>query len=269
MSTASFVTNSISARRLVRLIARCWAWDLKHLSASGFFILVALVQPVIFATIAFFMFKVGDRSGTLLYAALGAGMMGIWSATLFGSGGLIQWERWQGTLELLIGAPVPFVLVLIPATLATSSVGVYSITATLFWGWTVFDIPFELVHPLAFFISVPVTILGLGLMGLLLASTFVLYRHANAMSNLLEYPVWLVSGLLVPVTLLPSWVEPLGYILAPSWGIKAVRAAALGGDPWPPMAMTILLGIAYLFLGAFFLKHFERLARERATLALT
>ena len=29
--------------------------------------------------------------------------MGIWSATLFGSGGAIQWQRWQGTLELLVG----------------------------------------------------------------------------------------------------------------------------------------------------------------------
>ena len=48
------------------------------------------------------MFKSGSRSGTLLYAALGAGLMGIWSSTLFGSGGAIQWQRWQGTLEILI-----------------------------------------------------------------------------------------------------------------------------------------------------------------------
>ena len=39
---------------------------------------------------------------TSVYAALGAGLMGIWSATLFGSGGAIQWQRWQGTLEILV-----------------------------------------------------------------------------------------------------------------------------------------------------------------------
>ena len=43
----------------------------------------------------------------------------------------------------------------------------------------------------------------------MLASTFVLYRHASAFSNLLEYPIWLVTGLLVPLSLLPGWVEPL------------------------------------------------------------
>ena len=70
-----------------------------------FFVLISVIQPVIFATIAFFMFEAGAREGTLLYVALGAGLMGIWSSTLFGSGGAIQWQRWQGTLELLVAAP--------------------------------------------------------------------------------------------------------------------------------------------------------------------
>ena len=47
------------------------------------------------------------EEGTLLYAALGAGLMGIWSSTLFGSGGAIQWQRWQGTLEVACRRPVP------------------------------------------------------------------------------------------------------------------------------------------------------------------
>ena len=37
--------------------------------------------------------------------------MGTWSSTLFGSGGMIQWERWQGTLEMLVAAPAPFLVV--------------------------------------------------------------------------------------------------------------------------------------------------------------
>ena len=49
-------------------------------------------------------------------------------------------------------------------------------------------------------------------LGLLLASTFILYRNANAMSNLLEYPVWLVTGLLVPVSFLPGFVEPPAFV---------------------------------------------------------
>lgn len=255
--------------RVLRVMYRCWLIDLKNMSHTGFFILVSILQPVIFASIAFYMFQSGGREGTLLYAALGAGMMGIWSSTLFGSGGIIQWERYQGTLELLVAAPVPFVWVLLPATLATATLGLYSITATLVWGWLFFDIPLDLVHPWWFALALPVTIVGLGLLGLVIASTFILYRNANALSNLLEYPVWLITGLLVPLSLLPGWVRPLGYVLAPTWGVRAIRAAALGGDPARPIAMTILLGLSYFAIGALTVRYFERAARERSALTLT
>ena len=241
----------------------------KTLSTTGFFVLTAVLQPVIFASIAFFIFRTGHHGATLLYAALGAGLMGIWSSTLFGSGGAIQWQRWQGTLEVLVTAPVPFVLVVLPLTLATASIGLYSLVATLVWGRLLFGIPLHLAHPFLFALSIPATVVGLGLLGLLLASTFVLYRHANAMSNLLEYPVWLVTGLIVPVSLLPGWATPLSWLLAPTWGVEAIRHAALGGPVLPALGMTALLSVVYLVLGAAFLELFLRLARERATLSLT
>ncbi|TML69787.1 MAG: ABC transporter permease [Actinobacteria bacterium] len=255
---------------MIRLFYAGWLFHLKNLTNSTFFLLIAVLQPVIFASIAFFMFKSGSRGGTLLYAALGAGLMGIWSSTLFGSGGAIQWQRWQGTLEILIAAPAPFLIVLVPLTLATSSIGLYSICATLLWGRLFFGVPLHFVHPFQLAVALPTTVVSLGLMGLLLASTFVLYRHASAFSNLLEYPVWLVTGLLVPLSLLPGWVSWIAWTLAPSWGIRAIRDGAFGGSSaWPEVGMCAALGVAYLVLGSLFLHNFERLARQRATLALT
>src|SRR5437899_3832317 len=128
---------------MIRLFYAGWLFHLKNLTNSTFFLLIAVLQPVIFASIAFFMFKSGSRPGTLLYASLGAGVMGIWSSTLFGSGGAIQWARWQGTLEALVAAPAPFLLVLLPMTLATATVGLYSLVATLVFGRLCFGIPFS------------------------------------------------------------------------------------------------------------------------------
>lgn len=253
-----------------RLFAVGWLFHLKTLTTSLFFVLVSVLQPIIFASIAFFLFESGGREGTLLYAALGAGLMGIWSSTLFGSGGAIQWQRWQGTLEILVAAPAPFLFTLLPLTVATASLGLYSIVATLLWGRVFFGVPLELAEPLQFVVALPVTVLSLGMLGLVLASTFVLYRHASAFSNLLEYPIWLVTGLLVPLSLLPGWVEPLSWALAPTWGVRAVRDAALGGSgAWPEIGLCAGLGAVYLALGAVFLANFERLARSRATLSLT
>jgi ABC-2 type transport system permease protein len=252
----------------LRLLWAGTRFHVKSLTLSGFFILTSVIQPIIFASLAFFMFKAGARTGTLLYVSLGAGLMGIWSSTLFGSGGAIQWQRWQGTLEVGIAAPPPFVLVLLPMTVSTSIIGLYSLTATLVWGRVFFGVPFDVEHPLLFALAVPATVLGLGLLGLVLASTFVLYRNATALSNLMEYPVWLVTGLLVPLSILPGWSRPLGWIMAPKWGIDALRSAAFGGDALGPIGLCLGLAAVYLVVGSFFVGLFERLARERATLSL-
>ena len=237
---------------------------------SRWFLLINVLQPVIFASIAFYMFKAGGRPGTLLYAALGAGMMGIWSSTLFGSGGALQWNRWQGTLELLVASPPPFIIVLLPLTIATSVTGAYSLLATVFWGRIFFGVPLHLAHPLLFLLAVPTAVLALGLMGLLMVSSFILYRNANALSNLLEYPVWVATGLLFPLALLPAWVTPISWLLAPRWGIDAIRHAALGdGAVWFPIAMCAVTGVAYIVLAGVFLRIFERAARANATLSLT
>jgi ABC-2 type transport system permease protein len=254
---------------MLRVLWASWLFHLRSLTMSGFFVLTSTIQPVIFATIAFYLFRSGHREESLLWAALGAGMMGIWSSTLFGSGGAIQWQRWLGTLELLVAAPPPAIAVLVPLTVATSTIGLYSLTATLLWGRVLFGIPIHFVHPWLFALAVPATVISLGLLGLLLASTFILYRNANALSNLLEYPVWLVTGLLVPLSYLPGWAHPIGWLIAPRWGVEAMRRAALGGAPLAPIGLTLALGAAYLALGALFLRLFERLARERATLSLT
>jgi hypothetical protein len=74
----------------------------------------------------------------------------------------------------------------------------------------------------------------LGMLGLVMASTFVLYRQATAFSNLLEYPVWLVSGLLIPISLLPGWVEPISWLL-----IRLTAGLMLIPHGWPKLMAGI------------------------------
>jgi ABC-2 type transport system permease protein len=252
-----------------RVVWAGFVFNMKHLSANAFFVMTAVIQPVIFATIAFFLFQAGAREGTLLYVALGAGLMGVWSTVLFASGGVLQHMRWQGTLELSIASPPPFVQVLAPMTLANAAVGMYAVLATLIWGRVFFGVPLSIEHPLLFLLALLATVLSLGMLGLVLASSFIRYRHANALSNLLEYPVWLVSGLLIPLTIMPAWAQPISWTLAPTWGVRAVRQAAIGGNAWPEIAMCFGLASVYLFIGVHLLRWFEDLARREATLQLT
>ena len=83
-------------------------------------------------------------------------------------------------------------------------------------------------------------------------------------------PVWLICGFLVPLDALPAWVRPISWVLAPTWGMAAIRAAAGGGDPWPDLAACAgLAAVAYGVIGVFLARRLVNSARPHATLALS
>ena len=181
----------------LRVIRIGWLLQLKTMARSGFDVLTAIVTPITYATIAFFLYGRGGGQETLLWVSLGAAFMGLWASTLWGAGNMIQRQRSQQTLEFAIASPTPFLVSLIGTSLASSTVGLYSLVATLAWGRLLFDVPLEVAHPVLFALSLPAAILSLGLLGIVMAATLILYRYAWALANMLEYPVWLAAGLLV------------------------------------------------------------------------
>ena len=254
--------------RPLRLLLLGWALNFKMLSRSSFNSILAIIYPGFFATVAFFLYREGSPHA-LLYASLGASVMGIWGSTSTAAGGALQRERRHGTLELLVAAPAHFSLVMLPVTLAMSTIGLYSMAATLAWGRIVFGISLHIAHPLLFCLAVLVTIVSIGMCGFLLAVAFVRYRTAWALGNLLEYPVWLICGFLVPLSLFPSWVRPISWVLAPTWGMRGIREAAIGGAPLPDVGVCAALGAVYTLIGVLIVGRLLQSARERATLALT
>jgi len=255
--------------RTLRLLRVGWVVHVKMMSQSAFDGLLAVVWPLFFATIAFFMFRAGNDPDSLLFASLGAAVMGVWTATSVPSSSALQRARWHGTLELLVAAPVHFSVVLLPITVASATIGVYCMVGTLLWGRFLFGIELTLDVPVAFVAAVPATIVSIGALGFVLAVLFVRYRTAWAMGAVLEYPVWLVCGFLIPISLFPGWVRPISWALAPTWGMNAIRESALGGSPYPDLLVCLGLAAGYTLTGILLLDTVLRAARARATLSLT
>lgn len=259
----------MSAVAVLRALAVGYWMHLKMLATSAFNGFLAIIWPLFFATIAFLVYRQTGDDRTLLYASIGASVMGVWSAVSTSGSATVQRERRQGTLELLVAAPVPIAWVLLPITTAMATVGLYSMAATLLWGWLLFGIDVTIAHPLQFALSVPVTVLAIGMLGFLLSVTVVRYRTAWALGNAFELPVWLVSGFLVPISILPEWVRPVSWLLAPTWGVRAIRESALGGQPLPDLLVCLALGAGYLLIGVVCAESVLRSARQNASLALS
>lgn len=255
--------------RTLRLIWMGWLFQFKQLRRSSFDSFLAVLWPLFFATVAFFMFRQGGDPDSLIYASLGAAVMGIWSATSLAAGTALQRERWLGTLELLVAAPSHFALVILPVGLATSTIGVYCMATTLLWGRVVFGIDLPLEHPLLMCLAIPAALLSIGALGFLIGIAFARYRYAWALGSMTEYPMWLICGFLVPLALLPAWVPPISWLLAPTWGMNAIRESSTGGSPLPDIAMCAVLGLAYVLIGFLLTDRVLRAARAKASLSLT
>ncbi len=253
----------------LRLLGVSWLLNFKMIARSPFEGLGNVLYPLFFATVAFFVFDAGRGPRSLLYASLGAAVMGMWSSVSTTAGGAMQRERWWGTLELLVVTPRNFAILLLPVTLAMASIGIYSMVATLAWGHFLFGVDLSIEHPLAFGVSIVGTVLSFGALGFLFAVSFVRFRAAWVLGNLFEYPVWLIGGFLVPLFLLPEWVRPISWILAPTWGMRAIRESAMGGAPLTALAVCLALGGLYLAFGVLVADRMLRAARVSGSLSLT
>jgi ABC-2 type transport system permease protein len=255
--------------RTLRFVLVSWMLQFKMIMRSPFDGIGNVIYPLFFATTAFFVFQAGSSPRTLIYASLGAAVMGMWSSVSTSAGSAMQRERWWGTLELLVAAPRHFSLVLFPSTLGLATVGIYNLAATLLWGRFAFGIPLTIEHPLLFGLSIVGTVLAFAGLGLLFAVSFVRFRAAWVLGNFFEYPVWLICGFLVPLALLPSWVRPISWVLAPTWGMSAIRESALGGTPLGDLLLCLGLGAAYVGVAVPVTNRVLYDARARGTLSLT
>jgi ABC-2 type transport system permease protein len=196
-----------------------------QLSRSGFDILGMTAWPILNATMAYYLFGVGGDSRVLFSASLGATVMAIWASVVTGSSGALDFQRRLGTLELLVAAPIPFLAILAPITIATASIGIYAFASTLLWGRFVFGIPIDVVHPLLFAVALPIAVIAIGMLGLIVATTVIVYRQALFLGNSFEYPGFLITGLLIPPG---CWRPPGGCARS-----VTQRSAARHFRTWP------------------------------------
>jgi len=230
-----------------------------------------IIAPFIFTAVALMFY--GNVSNSLaLYAVIGGGMMGMWGSTLYGAGFALSSDRWNGTLEYVLGTPSRLIWIVAGRSFSAAVLGLVNALAILLIVVLGFGANLGIVNPLAFLLALVLTLVSLSALGVLLCSSFLLTRSAQVMTNGLEMPLYVASGSMFPIALLPFWSQGFSFILGPTWGIDAMRYAAYASYTgmafgyWADILVLILSTLAYLAVGFWLFIVVERRVRRDATL---
>jgi len=251
-------------------------WGSFRMSMLNFFsdpqwIIPNIIAPFIFTAVALIFFR--NASGSLaLYAVLGGGMMGMWGSTLYGAGFALSFDRWNGTLEYVLATPSRLVWIVAGRSASSAILGLVNALAVLVVAVVGFKAQLGIVDPIAFLLALVLTLASLSALGVLFCSSFLLTRAASVLTNGLEMPIYVASGSMFPIALLPFWSHPLSLSLGPTWGIDAMRYAAdatytgMGFGFWSDMLVLFASTIVYLAIGFWLFIVVEKKARRDASL---
>jgi len=253
--------------RQTNLWKRYWAWEL-----------VWLVYGVVNTLAITFIAKeaesagiASDASGLVLFLLLGTLVWAYLSAVLDDISLVITWERWEGTIEHTLMAPVPRYLHLI--------------------GMCVFGILHAIARTmLIFFIALPFFDVGLGQadwfaaaaviavgsvsvagLGILTGILPLLYpERGTQMSFMMQAIVLLVSGVYYSVDVLPTWLRAFSYISPATYLLDGIRAAIIDGQGlsgvWDELLILLGFGAALVPGGIAVFAVAERYAKKTGQL---
>lgn len=253
----------------LRVIYSSFRMAMLHWIADPQWVIPNVIAPFVFTFVALSLFK--QASGPFgLYAVLGGGMMGMWGNTLYSSGFAIEFEKWQGTLEEVVAAPSNLMHIIAGRSVSNSLFGLTNMVAILLIASLVFGVPLGIANMPLFALAIVLTLLSVSALGLIFASSFVLTRSTQVLTNGLEFPIYVISGSMFPIALLPFWIHPASYLLGPTWGIEAIRITAgqatVPFGYWFDIAIMLIITVVYVVIAAFLFKKVEEKSRRDGTL---
>ncbi len=270
--TAGKRVDGYLSRRL-QVLKACIMMTGKLFFADPQWIIPSIIAPFVFTMVAFFLFGGQTSSSSfLLYLILGSGLMGMWGTTIYGSVNSIGFDRWNGTMESTLAAPIPLSWIALGRVLFNTFEGVINALFILVIGLVWFRVGFGLVSPPLFVLAAVSTFVSLSAFGLMMSTVVVLTRKGGFITNSMEIPVYIATGTMFPVSLLPYVALPFAFILAPTWGIEAIRLSALPGYAglsvgyWEDLLIMAAETVAYLALAFVLFKRVEAYAKRNGTI---
>lgn len=189
---------------------------------------IIFLQPILYSVLFYMIFKNNTEINIAEYIIIGTGIISLWSSIIFSSAGDIERERYIGTLEIIMSAPTKFIVIFTGKVLGNVILGVLSMIISLVTVRYLFKLKVVIENPIEFIIVFTLTIIGFSIMALLLAAIFTLSRNSRLLMNILEYPIYILCGVIFPISILPTWLTYISKCLIPTWSVSLLRESLVG-----------------------------------------
>jgi ABC-2 type transport system permease protein len=225
--------------RQTNLWKRYWAWELVWL-------VYGVVNTLAITFIAEEVGKSGiaggqDVSSLVLFLLIGTLVWAYLSAVLDDISLVITWERWEGTIEHTLMAPVSRALHLIGMSLF--GVMHATVRTLLILGCAIpfFDVDLGGADWLAAVVVLTVGSVSVAGLAILAGVLPLLYpERGSQMSFMVQAIILLVSGVYYSVEALPGWLQVFSAISPATYILDGIRGALIGGESVADLAATLL-----------------------------
>jgi ABC-2 type transport system permease protein len=200
------------------------------------FFIYSVAKPVASALILVFMLEVISGGSQPEYRAFVVVGSALWSFVLSGMSGL-AWsvledrERYR-MLKYVYVSPSDFIVVLLGRGVARVAVGGMGALITLAFGVVLLGVPFDLAKvnwPL-FIVVMTVGLISIVAIGVMMAAVCLQTRQESwSYPEAVGGALFLVSGAVFPILVLPSVVQAIGLLTPLSWWIEGVRQSLFPG----------------------------------------
>jgi ABC-2 type transport system permease protein len=264
-------------------VAAWLGWQIESNWTDPFlFLIYSIVKPISGAAILVVMYGLitqGDFAsplfsyiflGNAFYIYVGAVMAGV-------SWAVIDDREHYKTLKYMYIAPILIPSYLVGRGVARFLTGSMSVVITLTAGMLFLNLDLDLAGANwpVFLAALALGILMLASMGLILAGvTLLVAHHFFLIGDAVAGALYLFSGAIFPLEVLPTWLRPIGYAMPLTYWLELLRRALVGdvAEAFPTLShlsnaqlFAILAGLtlAFSLLAIFVFRWCSHRAREQ------
>jgi ABC-2 type transport system permease protein len=254
--------------RLVGGVARA-QW---HMTRHNIEHLMPLLTAPLATIASMAILQYSGRTDLAGYALVASVLMSVERMTTLVASEVLVNDRWAHVFELAVASPAPYFVILATRVFVLSSLGLAGFAEGWFIIRTLFGISVSLHHPDITIVTLLATVFAATGTALIFAALFCFGRTPRTYQNAVSGPLYLLGGVLVPVTFLPDWIEPFSRLVFFYWSADLLRDSFLAAEPQNValrLSAIIVLGVASAFIGVILLRRLLDHERREGTLGLT